>query len=103
VRELSATSVGDWYSKTEYEQGIDLANSARCLAIAVRKLKSELRLFALIHAGMGDNDQAFHLLDKASEERFNRLAYLSVESLWDPLRSELLLRIAIPELKLFKC
>jgi hypothetical protein len=33
----------DWYSKTEYEQGIDLANSARFLAIAVRKLKSELQ------------------------------------------------------------
>jgi hypothetical protein len=33
---------GEWYSKTEFEQGIDLANSARFLAIAVRKLKSEL-------------------------------------------------------------
>jgi hypothetical protein len=33
---------GDWYSKTEYEQGIDPTNSARFLAIAVRKLKSEL-------------------------------------------------------------
>lgn len=34
---------GDWYSKTEYEHGIDPANSARFLAIAVRKLKSELQ------------------------------------------------------------
>ena len=34
---------GDWYAKTEYERGIDLANSARFLAIAVRKLKSELQ------------------------------------------------------------
>ena len=34
---------GGWYSKTAYEQGIDLANSARFLAIAVRKLKSELQ------------------------------------------------------------
>jgi hypothetical protein len=34
---------GAWYSKTEYEQGIDPTNSARFLAIAVRKLKSELR------------------------------------------------------------
>ena len=33
---------GDWYSKTEHEQGIDPTNSARFLAIAVRKLKSEL-------------------------------------------------------------
>jgi hypothetical protein len=34
---------GDWYSKTEYEQGIDLANSARFIAVAVKKLKSELQ------------------------------------------------------------
>lgn len=34
---------GEWYSKTEYEQGIDPANSARFLAIAIRKLKSELQ------------------------------------------------------------
>jgi hypothetical protein len=34
---------GDWYSKTDYEQGIDLANSSRFLAIAVKKLRSELR------------------------------------------------------------
>ena len=34
---------GDWYSKTEYEQGIDLANSSRFLAIAVKKLRSELQ------------------------------------------------------------
>lgn len=39
---------GGWYSKTEYEYGIDLANSARFLAIAVRKLKSELQ-----HQGSG--------------------------------------------------
>lgn len=34
---------GDWYSKTEYERGIDLANSSRFLAIAVRKLRGELQ------------------------------------------------------------
>jgi hypothetical protein len=34
---------GDWYSKTEYKQGIDLENLARFLAIAVKKLKSELQ------------------------------------------------------------
>jgi hypothetical protein len=34
---------GDWYSKTEYEQGIDLANSSRFLAVAVKKLRSELQ------------------------------------------------------------
>ena len=34
---------GDWYSKTEYEKGIDLANSSRFLAVAVKKLRSELQ------------------------------------------------------------
>jgi len=33
----------DWYSKTEYERGIDLANSSRFLAVAVKKLRSELQ------------------------------------------------------------
>jgi len=33
---------GEWYSKTEYEQGINLDNSSRFLAVAVRKLRSEL-------------------------------------------------------------
>ena len=32
----------EWYSKTEYEQGIDLGNSSRFLAVAVKKLRSEL-------------------------------------------------------------
>jgi hypothetical protein len=34
---------GDWYSKTDYEQGIDLANSSRFLAVAVKKLRTELQ------------------------------------------------------------
>jgi hypothetical protein len=34
---------GDWYSKIEYEQGIDLANSSRFLGVAVKKLRSELQ------------------------------------------------------------
>ncbi len=33
---------GDWYSKTHYEKGIQLGESSRFLAIAVRKLRSEL-------------------------------------------------------------
>jgi hypothetical protein len=35
---------GEWYSKTEYEQGIDLDNSSRFLAVAVKKLRRELEL-----------------------------------------------------------
>ena len=41
------------------------------------------------------------MAEKAYEERFNRLAYLKVEALWDPLRSDprfadLLRRVGIP-------
>ncbi len=34
---------GEWYSKTEYVQGIDRHNAARFVAVAVEKLASELR------------------------------------------------------------
>jgi len=56
---------------------------------------------ALVYAGLEDKDQAFAWLEKAHEERFNRLAYLKVEPLWDPIRSDprfanLLRRVGIP-------
>ena len=56
---------------------------------------------ALVYAGLEVKDQAFTWLEKAYEERFNRLAYLKVEALWDPLRSDprfadLLRRVGIP-------
>ena len=44
--------------------------------------------FALVYARLGESDQAFLWLEKTREERFNRLAYLKVEALWDPLRSD---------------
>jgi len=33
---------GAWYSRTEYEKGIDLENTSRFLAVALKKLSSEL-------------------------------------------------------------
>src|SRR5207253_2503432 len=33
---------GEWYSKTAYTEGIDLGNASRFLAVAVKKLRSEL-------------------------------------------------------------
>jgi len=33
---------GTWYSKTEHEQGINFENESRFLAVAMRKLSSEL-------------------------------------------------------------
>ena len=58
--------------------------------------------FAVVHLGLGENDQALDWLDKAYEERFNRLAYLRREPVWDALRSEprfidLLRRINMPQ------
>jgi hypothetical protein len=52
--------------------------------------------------GLGENDQALNWLEKAYEERFNRLAYLRRKPVWDPLRSDprfvdLLRRINLPQ------
>jgi hypothetical protein len=34
---------GEWFSKTEFKEGIDLDNTARFIAVAVKKLQAELR------------------------------------------------------------
>ena len=43
---------------------------------------------AIIHAGLGENDQAFEWLDKALQERSSWLPYLRVEPRIDELRSD---------------
>ncbi len=43
---------------------------------------------AAIYVGLGDKDQAFHYLDAAYQERIDRLVYLKVEPMADPLRSD---------------
>ncbi len=43
---------------------------------------------AAIYVGLGDKDQAFHYLDAAYQERVDRLVYLNVEPMSDPLRSD---------------
>lgn len=43
---------------------------------------------AAIHTGLGEKDEAFRLLNAAVEERVDRLVYLKVEPLADPLRSD---------------
>ncbi len=58
--------------------------------------------FAVVFTGLGQKDQAFAWLDKAYEQRFNRLAYLKREPVWDSLRSDsrfddILRRIGLPE------
>ncbi len=34
---------GDWYSKTEYEKGIELSDASKFVAVAVKKLGKELK------------------------------------------------------------
>jgi TolB-like protein/Tfp pilus assembly protein PilF len=44
--------------------------------------------FAAIYTGLGDKDQAFHWLELAQTERYDRLVYLNVDPLADPLRTD---------------
>ena len=58
--------------------------------------------FAIVHLGLGENDETLAWLEKAYEERFNRLAYLRREGMWQPMRQnprfpDLLRRINLPE------
>jgi len=43
---------------------------------------------ALMHAGLGENDQAFERLERAYQERFSRLIYLNVDPELDSLRPD---------------
>jgi tetratricopeptide (TPR) repeat protein len=43
---------------------------------------------ALVHAGLGDRDQAFAWLDKAFAERSDYMPYLRLEPMLDGLRSD---------------
>ena len=57
--------------------------------------------FAGIYAGLGEKDQAFAWLDKAYTERDDRLIYLAVDPIVDPLRSDprfggMLKRLGLP-------
>jgi serine/threonine-protein kinase len=44
--------------------------------------------FAMVHTGLGENQSALDLLDRAYNERTDRLVYLGVDPIADPLRSE---------------
>jgi TolB-like protein/DNA-binding winged helix-turn-helix (wHTH) protein/Tfp pilus assembly protein PilF len=44
--------------------------------------------FALIYAGLGDRDKAFEWLDRAYDVKDVHLMFLTVDSKWDPYRSD---------------
>ncbi len=72
------------------------------LTAASRHRYTPALAFAIVHLGLGERDQALTWLEKAYAERFNRLAYLRREPVWDPLRADprfqdLLRRIGLPE------
>lgn len=43
---------------------------------------------ALVYVGLGEKDKAFQLLEKAYQERFANLAYLTTDPVYDDLRSD---------------
>ncbi len=43
---------------------------------------------AAIHVGLGETDEAFRLLGLAYQEKVDRLVYLNVDPMADPLRSD---------------
>jgi eukaryotic-like serine/threonine-protein kinase len=108
IRKATALSPGNVISRATL--GYVLANLGQRqealqileqLAASSKQRYTPAQAFAIVYTGLGDKDQAFAWLDKAYEERSNRLAYLKVEPTWDPIRSdprfdELLRRIGLP-------
>jgi serine/threonine protein kinase/tetratricopeptide (TPR) repeat protein len=72
------------------------------LAAASKTRYVPAQAFATVYVGLRDNDRAFEWLEKAYEERVNRLAYLRVEPTWNDIRSDprfqaLLKKIGLPQ------
>ena len=69
--------------------------------LSARKYVSPYHL-ALLHAGLGEKDQAFEYLENARKERSDSLVYLKIDPRLDDLRSDprfakLLERIGLEE------
>jgi hypothetical protein len=64
----------------------------------LRRIEAEERTyvppFGLIwaYAGLGEKDEAFAILEKSFEERRDRMVWLNMDPLLDPLRSDALQR-----------
>jgi TolB-like protein/Tfp pilus assembly protein PilF len=64
-----------------------LATHARLVDLAARRYVSPYSI-ALVHAGLAEHDEAFRWLERACEERADRLVFLDVDPAFDPLRSD---------------
>jgi TolB-like protein/tetratricopeptide (TPR) repeat protein len=91
------------YGHTQAVSG-NSAGARKSLAVlqhlATKRYVSSL-YFAAIHSGLGEKSAALDWLDKAYKERNDRLVYLAVDPIADPLRSEprfrnLLTHIGLP-------
>ena len=76
-------------------------NIVRGLAEGAKHRYTPSLAFAVVYVGLGATDQAFASLEKAYDERFNRLAYLKTDPIWrslhgDPRFDDLLRRIGLP-------
>src|SRR2546427_231367 len=88
----------EWYCHLLIVQGHNseaLAGNAREARAALQKLQqlASTRFVpnlyaAAIHVGLGETDEAFRLLDVAYQEKVDRLVYLNVDPMADPLRSD---------------
>jgi serine/threonine-protein kinase len=90
------------YVRARLGQPDEARRILRQLAETAKERYTPALAFAVVHVGLGENDQALDWLEKAYEERFNRLAYLRREPVWDPLRpdprfTDLLRRINLPQ------
>jgi eukaryotic-like serine/threonine-protein kinase len=59
-------------------------------------------IFAAIYAGLGDNDEAFRLLEKAYQQHSAPMSYLGIDVFWygmhsDPRYADLLRRMGLPQ------
>lgn len=79
-------SLGHAYAVTGNKRGV-LKTLDELNTLAKQSEVSPYHL-ALVHAGLGEKDEAFESLEKAKVERSTLLAYLKMDPRFDSLRSD---------------